>query len=257
MWQNSQPVFRDIGHTQFALGHNGNLTNTAATSSSEAGMLPGHRHLRHRPDGRAAVRPASPARSLRRATSSRGRCTAVLPQSRGRVLAGADGPRPRHRRPRPATGSARSASASSTAAGCWRRRRPALDIVGAHFVRELEPGEMVVIDADGVRSVAAVRRRAHRPEALPVRVRVLRPARLAALRPQRPPGPGPHGRAAGRAGAGRGRHGRSASPSRASPRPRASAGARASRSATGWSRTATSAARSSRRARRCVRSACA
>jgi amidophosphoribosyltransferase len=30
---------------------------------------------------------------------------------------------------------------------------PALDIVGAHFVREIEPGEMVVIDADGVRSL--------------------------------------------------------------------------------------------------------
>src|SRR5690606_16243089 len=30
---------------------------------------------------------------------------------------------------------------------------PALDIVGAHFVREIEPGEMVVIDGDGVRSM--------------------------------------------------------------------------------------------------------
>jgi amidophosphoribosyltransferase len=30
---------------------------------------------------------------------------------------------------------------------------PALDIVGASFVRELEPGEMVVIDGDGVRSL--------------------------------------------------------------------------------------------------------
>ena len=30
---------------------------------------------------------------------------------------------------------------------------PALDIVGAHFVRELEPGEMVVVDASGVRSL--------------------------------------------------------------------------------------------------------
>ncbi len=29
---------------------------------------------------------------------------------------------------------------------------PALDIVGAQFVRELEPGEMVVIDDRGVRS---------------------------------------------------------------------------------------------------------
>ena len=32
-------------------------------------------------------------------------------------------------------------------------RSPALDIVGAHFVRELDPGEMVVIDASGPRSV--------------------------------------------------------------------------------------------------------
>jgi amidophosphoribosyltransferase len=31
---------------------------------------------------------------------------------------------------------------------------PALDIVGATFVREIDPGEMVVIDADGVRSTA-------------------------------------------------------------------------------------------------------
>src|SRR5438128_2734688 len=30
---------------------------------------------------------------------------------------------------------------------------PALDIVGAHFVRELEPGEMVVVDATGTRSL--------------------------------------------------------------------------------------------------------
>ena len=28
----------------------------------------------------------------------------------------------------------------------------ALDIVGAHFVREVEPGEMIVIDATGVHS---------------------------------------------------------------------------------------------------------
>src|SRR5207302_1526466 len=30
---------------------------------------------------------------------------------------------------------------------------PALDIVGAHFIRELEPGEMVVVDATGARSL--------------------------------------------------------------------------------------------------------
>jgi len=32
---------------------------------------------------------------------------------------------------------------------------PALDVVGAHFVRELEPGEMIVIDETGYRSVRA------------------------------------------------------------------------------------------------------
>ena len=32
---------------------------------------------------------------------------------------------------------------------------PALDVVGAHFVRELEPGEMIIIDETGYRSVRA------------------------------------------------------------------------------------------------------
>ena len=58
------------------------------------------------------------------------------------------------------TASGRSASAGSTTAGCSPRRRPALDIVGAHFVREVEPGEMVVIDARRRPLAAAVPRRA-------------------------------------------------------------------------------------------------
>ena len=33
---------------------------------------------------------------------------------------------------------------------------PALDIVGAEFVRELEPGEIVAVDADGPRSIRTV-----------------------------------------------------------------------------------------------------
>src|SRR5438270_8881315 len=40
-WHNAQPVVRgDIGEVGFALGHNGNLTNTAVLAQ-EAGMLPG------------------------------------------------------------------------------------------------------------------------------------------------------------------------------------------------------------------------
>jgi amidophosphoribosyltransferase len=39
-WRNAQPVFRSVGRSGFALGHNGNLTNTADLAS-RSGMLPG------------------------------------------------------------------------------------------------------------------------------------------------------------------------------------------------------------------------
>jgi amidophosphoribosyltransferase len=39
-WRNAQPVFRAAGTAGFALGHNGNLTNTAELAE-RAGMLPG------------------------------------------------------------------------------------------------------------------------------------------------------------------------------------------------------------------------
>src|SRR4051794_29637744 len=39
-WRNAQPVFRGTGDSGFALGHNGNLTNTEALAL-DAGMLPG------------------------------------------------------------------------------------------------------------------------------------------------------------------------------------------------------------------------
>ena len=38
-WRNAQPVYRSVGDAGFALGHNGNLTNTAALADS-LGMLP-------------------------------------------------------------------------------------------------------------------------------------------------------------------------------------------------------------------------
>ena len=39
-WSASQPVYRTLGSTEFALGHNGNLVNTAHLAE-QAGMLPG------------------------------------------------------------------------------------------------------------------------------------------------------------------------------------------------------------------------
>src|SRR5512139_2067854 len=39
-WRNAQPVYRSVGDAGFALGHNGNLTNTAELAAT-LGMLPG------------------------------------------------------------------------------------------------------------------------------------------------------------------------------------------------------------------------
>src|SRR3546814_1161276 len=39
-WRNAQPAYRGTGDRHFALGHNGNPTNTEALAD-EAGMLPG------------------------------------------------------------------------------------------------------------------------------------------------------------------------------------------------------------------------
>ena len=39
-WDGAQPVYRPVGRAGFALGHNGNLTNTAALAE-KVGMLPG------------------------------------------------------------------------------------------------------------------------------------------------------------------------------------------------------------------------
>jgi len=39
-WSNAQPAYRPVGRAGFALGHNGNLTNTEALAE-RSGMLPG------------------------------------------------------------------------------------------------------------------------------------------------------------------------------------------------------------------------
>ena len=78
---------------------------------------------------------------------------------------------------------------------------PALDVIGATFVRELEPGEMVVIDGKEVRSERPFPPERVEPEAVHLRVRLLRPARHPAVRQRgarRPPADGP---AAGHPGA--------------------------------------------------------
>jgi amidophosphoribosyltransferase len=150
-WTNAQPVYRVAGGHVFALGHNGNLTNTAALAES-AGMLPGMvtsdsdvigellgQWLEAHPDAslEAALHTVAPLLE--------GAFSLVL-LDRDHVIAARD---PHGFRP---------LCLGSLEDGGWvvASETPALDIVGARFVRELEPGEVLVIGADGtLRSATA------------------------------------------------------------------------------------------------------
>jgi amidophosphoribosyltransferase len=143
-WRNAQPVWREVGGRQLALGHNGNLTNTAQLAE-DAGMLPGlvtsdsdllvelighelermGEELSH-DDVEMAV-------------------LAVLPKLEGafslviadeeRLIAVRD---PHGFRP--------LCLGKLEAGWVIASETPALDIAGATFVRELDPGEVVIID---------------------------------------------------------------------------------------------------------------
>ena len=237
-WQNAQPVYRSVGDAGFALGHNGNLTNTAELASG-LGMLPGMTPdetsfdsttdsaliaelvAREWPD-----EPRSDGRELELALEK------VLPDLRGGFslvlmddshLIGVRDPH-----------GFWPLVLGRLEGGGWvlASETAALDIVGAHYVRDVQPGEMVVIDASGLR-------REHRyaepePAALPLRVHLLRPARHAALRPQRARGAHAHGRGAGPPGAGRRGHGDAGARVRDPRGAGLLARVRASPTATGW-----------------------
>ena len=152
-WANAQPTFRTTPTGHMALGHNGNLTNTAqladrvAVMRDESGELPLLNGSAPTSDTEllTALLAAHPGESLEDAA------VAELPKVRGAfslvfldentLYAARD---PQGIRPlvlgQLTTG---YVVASETAA---------LDIVGATFVRDVEPGELIAIDEDGVRS---------------------------------------------------------------------------------------------------------
>ena len=152
-WHNAQPVYRVTSKNparsrpvEFALAHNGNLTNTEALTA-EAGMLPGTatsdsdviaellvRHLDTHPeqdliDALLAVLPAL-----------QGAFSLVLLDNQ-RLIGVRD---PHGFRP--------LCLGKLDVGWVLASETPALDITGAHFLRELNPGEVLIVDDDGPRT---------------------------------------------------------------------------------------------------------
>ena len=150
VWQNAQPVVRHSSHGAIALGHNGNLTNTAAL---RAELRERRVRLESTSDTEviAALIAQHPSGDLADAVADamshvEGAFAAVVISER--ALAGfrdPDGIRPL------VVGRLDDAwvLASETCA---------LDLIGARLERELRPGELVVIDEQGARFRQAVSR---------------------------------------------------------------------------------------------------
>ncbi len=153
VWENAQPTFRPTATGNLALGHNGNLTNTAdlserlAALATTSGELPINAGLHATTDtevisGLLAAHPDLPLEqaALEELPNLRGAFSLVFMDDDA-LYAARD---PQGIRPLVLGRLERGwVIASETAA---------LDIVGASVVREVEPGELVVIDANGLRS---------------------------------------------------------------------------------------------------------
>jgi amidophosphoribosyltransferase len=154
VWMNAQPTFRPTATGGIALGHNGNLTNTlelrewlSQRDQAEDSLLPGSLLNEATNDTSliTALLATFPGLSTEEAAIE------VLPRLRGAfslvfmdeetLYAARD---PQGIRPLVLGRLERGwVVASETAA---------LDIIGASFVREIVPGELLAIDADGLRS---------------------------------------------------------------------------------------------------------
>ncbi len=152
-WHNAQPTFQPTRDGSIALAHNGNLTNTAELAEMVAQEL-----VDGGVDAQSRMPSATNDTSLVTALLAHHpgqtleeRAAALLPKVHGAysfvwmsehtLYAARD---PQGIRPLVLGRLERGwVVASETAA---------LDIVGASFIREVEPGEMVAIDADGLRS---------------------------------------------------------------------------------------------------------
>jgi amidophosphoribosyltransferase len=150
VWENAQPTFRATAHGAIALGHNGNLTNTGelARIAEERRALLGtsDKHSMTSDTGLMTELLASyPDRTLEDAAIE------VLPQLRGAfslvfmdettlyAARDAQGVRP-------------LMLGRLDRGWVVASEQAALDTVGASFIREVEPGELISVDEEGLRS---------------------------------------------------------------------------------------------------------
>lgn len=146
-WANAQPAHRQVGSTSVALGHNGNLTNTAELAASlGVSVATTDSDLMAEGIARAIDDERSDSRGLELALMKvapdwEGAFSLVI-MDQGRIVGLRD---PNGFRP---------LCLGSLNDGGWvlASETAALDLVGAKFVREVAAGEMVVIDANGVKS---------------------------------------------------------------------------------------------------------
>ena len=149
-WTAAQPVYRSAGSSGFALGHNGNLTNTTALAET-AGIL--------------VTSMLSDSDLTAELLAREVEAGATLPEALRTVLSRAEGAfsmvileadavhavrDPHGFRP---LCLGRLGTADAPDGWIVASESPALDVIGAAFIREISPGEMVTITNEGVTSV--------------------------------------------------------------------------------------------------------
>ncbi len=151
VWENAQPTFRATEHGALALGHNGNLTNTAelarlvSAARANGELIGKDRGATSDSDLMTELLASQTGQSIEDAAAD------ILPRVRGAfslvfmdestLYAARD---PQGIRPLVLGRLERGYVVASETA--------ALDIVGASYVREVEPGELIAVDENGLRS---------------------------------------------------------------------------------------------------------
>jgi len=151
-WENAQPTFRATGYGDIALAHNGNLTNTHELKQWLASVDPGQK---------------VPEKTRTDSSSDTAILTTILasqpgpfPEAAMKVLPHLEGAfsivfltRDRLYAARDRHGMRPLCIGALESGWVVASESAALDIVGARYVRDVEPGEFISIDANGITSL--------------------------------------------------------------------------------------------------------